>query len=113
MDWIPVNTFWQVMIDAANAMVTVPGEFGSFGHDYRGDTARFVRDGFGLPATTDEQTQRIDDTLRVLDTERVERLKRKPEDSAEQQWSERFAEAAFSAGVPLETRRTEGARWFR
>jgi len=25
-----------------NAMVTVPGEFGSFGHDYRSDTARFV-----------------------------------------------------------------------
>jgi hypothetical protein len=29
-------------VDAMNAMVTVPCEFGSFGHDYRADTARFV-----------------------------------------------------------------------
>ncbi len=55
MDWIPLVTLWQVAVDAANAMVTVPGEFRSFGHDYRGDTARFVRDAFGLPGTTDER----------------------------------------------------------
>ena len=30
------------MVDAMNAMVTVPGKFGSFGHDYRADMARMV-----------------------------------------------------------------------
>ena len=33
----PLITFWQTRVDAMNAMVTVPGEFGSFGHDYRAD----------------------------------------------------------------------------
>jgi len=113
MDWVPINTFLQVMIDAANAMVTVPGEFKSFGHDYRGDTARFVRDGFGLPGTTDEQTERIEAALRRLDVERIERIKRKPEDPEDPRWSAQIGETPFSAGVPLMTRRTEGARWFR
>ncbi|MFW2335975.1 alpha/beta-hydrolase family protein, partial [Ilumatobacter sp.] len=113
MDWVPINTFLQVMIDAANAMVTVPGEFKSFGHDDRGDTARFVRDGFGLPGTTDEQTERIEAALRRLDVERIERIKRKPEDPEDPRWSAQFGETPFSAGVPLMTRRSEGARWFR
>jgi len=113
MDWIPINTFWQVMIDAANAMVTVPGEFRSFGHDYRSDTARFVRDGFGLPGTTEEQTRSIEKALRVLDVERVERLERTPDDPEDPRWSAQFGESPFSGGIPLETQRTEGARWFR
>jgi len=113
MSWIPLNTFWQVMVDAANAMVTVPGEFGSFGHDYRGDTTRFVRDAFHLPSTTDEQADRIDDALRVLDVERKERLKMKWGDDTGEHWSGRFPESRFSGGVPLDTGRTSGPRWFR
>jgi uncharacterized membrane protein len=35
MHWRPLITFVQTAMDAANAMVSVPGEFGSFGHDYR------------------------------------------------------------------------------
>jgi uncharacterized membrane protein len=113
MSWLPVNTFWQVMVDAANAMVTVPGKFGSFGHDYRGDTAAFVRDAYHLPSTTDEQMERLEEALVILDLERRERLKMKWGDDIEQQWSDRFSEERFSGGVPLETGRTSGARWFR
>lgn len=112
MEWLPVNTFWQVMIDAANAMVTVPGEFGSFGHDYRGDTTRFVRDAFHLPPTTEQQTVAVDSALKILDIERKERMKMTASDDLGEQWSARFAESSFSAGVPLDTGRTKGARWF-
>ena len=50
-------------VDAANAMVTVPGQFGSFGHDYRGDTALMVRDGFQLPGATDEHFAAVEAKL--------------------------------------------------
>lgn len=113
MNWMPVNTFWQVMVDAANAMVTVPGKFGSFGHDYRGDTAAFVRDAYHLPNTTNEQMERLGEALLVLDLERRERLKMKWGEDTEQQRSDRFSEERFSGGVPLETGRTDGAHWFR
>ena len=113
MEWFPVNTFWQVMIDAVNAMVRVPGKFGSFGHDYRGDTTRIVRVLHHLPATTEEQTSRIEDALKTLDVGRKERLRTTAAEEAEDQWSARFAESGFSGGVPLVTGRTKGARWFK
>ena len=34
MGWAPLIAFWQTGVDAMNAEVTVPGEFGSFSHDY-------------------------------------------------------------------------------
>ncbi|MDX2382053.1 MAG: alpha/beta-hydrolase family protein, partial [Acidimicrobiia bacterium] len=113
MHWGPVNTFWQVMVDAANAMVTVPGNFGSFGHDYRGDTARFVRDAFHLPGTTDAQTACLEEALVALDLERRERLKMKWGDDVEAETSGRFAQERFSSGVPLDIGRTSGPRWFK
>jgi uncharacterized membrane protein len=113
MSWIPINTFWQVMIDAANAMVTVPGQFGSFGHDYRGDTAAFVRDAYHLPGTTDVQMDRLEEALVALDLERRERLKMEWGDDIGPQWSDRFPEERFGGGVPLDTGRTGGARWFK
>lgn len=113
MSWTPINTFWQVMIDAANAMVTVPGEFGSFGHDYRGDTAAFIRDAFHLPTTTDEQMERIGQALITLDLERRERLGMTWDEDIEEQLSGRFPEERFGGGVPLYTGRTGGARWFK
>ena len=70
MSWIPINTFWQVMIDAANAMVTVPGEFGSFGHDYRGDTAGSSATRSTCPRPPTSRADRIDDALGRLDLER-------------------------------------------
>ncbi len=75
MDWVPLITFVQIMIDAMNAMRTVPGKFHSFGHDYRGDTADFVRSAFHLPATSDEQNKAVHDTLVKLELNRGERIK--------------------------------------
>lgn len=114
MDWIPFVTFWQVAIDAANAMVTVPGEFRSFGHDYRADTARFVRDAFHLPVTDEERTQRIDDELRRRDLERHERLSAElADDAAPISPAARLAEEEFHAGVPMRVAEATGPRWFR
>jgi uncharacterized membrane protein len=60
MRWRPLVTFVQTAMDAANAMVSVPGEFGSFGHDYRADMVRFVRDAYALPAASDAQVAQIE-----------------------------------------------------
>ena len=57
-----------------NAMLLTPGEFASFGHDYRGDMAAFVRDAYGLPEATDEQLEQIEQVLRSLEFERCERI---------------------------------------
>ena len=54
-----VDRLVQTAMDAANAMVSVPGEFGSFDHDYRADMVRFVRDAYALPAASDAQMARI------------------------------------------------------
>jgi uncharacterized membrane protein len=74
MQWQPVLTLVQVIVDAMNAMRTVPGEFKSFGHDYRGDTTAFVSTGLGLPPATDEQLAAVEATLVRLELERGERL---------------------------------------
>lgn len=114
MDWIPFITFWQVAIDAANAMVTVPGEFRSFGHDYRADTARFVRDAFHFPKTDEEQTQRIEDALIERDLVRKARLSAEaPEDAEVLVPTGRHAEAPFHAGVPMTVPEPPRPRWFR
>jgi hypothetical protein len=75
MHWRPLITFIQTAMDAANAMVSVPGEFGSFGHDYRADMVRFVRDAYGLPPASEEQLARIEEILRSLELERAQRIK--------------------------------------
>lgn len=66
----PALTLVQVIVDAMNAMRTVPGEFKSFGHDYRGDTADFVRGAWHLPAVTPEQRDAVEATLVKLELER-------------------------------------------
>lgn len=75
MGWVPLITFVQIMIDAMNAMRVVPGQFKSFGHDYRADTANFVHAAYHLPDVTDEQKKAVGDTLRQLELERGERIK--------------------------------------
>ncbi len=84
MQWTPLLTFIQVAVDAMNAMKVIPGEFKSFGHDYRADTARFVQAAYGFPPVTEEQMERIHETLLQLELERGERIKRKlpPEGAA-------------------------------
>ena len=83
MEWTPLLTFVQVMVDAMNAMKVIPGEFKSFGHDYRGDTARFVHGAYGFDPVTEDQMVRVDETLKQLELERGERIKRAKEIAAE------------------------------
>ncbi len=111
MHWRPLITFIQTAMDAANAMVSVPGEFGSFGHDYRADMVRFVRDAYDLPTATEQQLSRIEQTLRSLELERAERIKAQEANAAPTPPMHRTSEDRFRAGVPLRTQRTRGARW--
>lgn len=75
MKWTPVITFTQVIVDAMNAMVVVPGEFKSFGHDYRADTADFVRAAYELPEMTEEQMAALHETLVARELDRGARIK--------------------------------------
>jgi uncharacterized membrane protein len=113
MHWRPLITFVQTAMDAANAMVSVPGEFGSFGHDYRADMVRFVGDAFQLPAATEAQLDRIEQTLRSLELERAQRIKAPHPQAAPPPPAHRTSDDSFRAGVPLRHRRTRGARWLR
>ncbi len=74
MIWIPLLTFIQVAVDAMNAMRVVPGEFKSFGHDYRGDTARFVHTAYRFDPVSEEQMLAVDAKLKQLELERGERI---------------------------------------
>jgi uncharacterized membrane protein len=114
MTWRPLVTFVQTAMDAANAMVSVPGKFGSFGHDYRADMVRFVQHAFQLPAATDAQLASIEATLQSLELERAERIKAQHPHAAPTPPAHKAAgDDAARAGVPLRTRRTRGARWVR
>lgn len=75
MTWTPIITFVQILVDAMNAMRTVPGQFKSFGHDYRADTADFVHAAYQLDSVTDAQKEAVLNTLRQLELERGERIK--------------------------------------
>jgi hypothetical protein len=111
MHWRPLITFVQTAMDAANAMVSVPGAFGSFGHDYRADMVHFVQDAYQLPPASEEQLTRIEQTLRSLELERAERIKAQHAQAAPTPPALRAGDGAARAGVPLRTRRTRGARW--
>jgi uncharacterized membrane protein len=111
MRWRPLITFVQTAMDAANAMVSVPGKFGSFGHDYRADMARFVQDAYQLPGASEQQLDRIEQTLRSLELERAERIKATHAKAAPPAPVHRTVDQDAPAGVPLRTRRTRGARW--
>jgi uncharacterized membrane protein len=113
MHWRPLITFVQTAMDAANAMVSVPGKFGSFGHDYRADMVRFVQDAYQLPAASQQQLDRIEQTLVALELDRAERIKAQHAQAAPPAPVHRDAGEDAPAGVPLRTRRTRGARWIR
>jgi len=113
MNWTPLVTFIQVAIDAANAMVTVPGHFGSFGHDYRGDMARFVLDGLDLPDATEDQIQAVEDALRSLEIERAERIKAEHIETAPPAPAQTHKGQRVVGGVPLYGTRTSGAQWVK
>jgi uncharacterized membrane protein len=110
MRWQPLGTFLQTGMDAMNAMLLTPGEFASFGHDYRADMAGFVRDAYGLPDATDEQLEQIEQVLRSLEFERYQRIK------AERPYAAPPAPADrdnLAGGVPLRSRRVPGPPWRR
>jgi uncharacterized membrane protein len=113
MAWTPIVTGIQVMIDAANAMVTVPGHFGSFGHDYRGDMARIVLNGLDLPSATEEQIVSVENALVELEIDRSERIKAAKEEQAPAPPSRVVKGERVAGGVPLAGDRTSGAQWLR
>ena len=102
MGWVPLVSFIQVVIDAMNAMRTVPGQFKSFGHDYRADTADFAHAAFRLPSITEDQREAVEQTLLRLEVERGERIKQSKEAAAKQE--------AAAKGVP---KRTGRRTWLR
>jgi uncharacterized membrane protein len=111
MRWLPLVTFVQTGMDAMNAMLRVPGEFTSFGHDYRADMAGFVGDAYHLPDATDPQLARIEQMLRSLELERAERIKAEHSDAAPPAPAQRSGGDSLRGGVPLRSPRTRGARW--
>jgi uncharacterized membrane protein len=113
MVWTPIVTGIQVMVDAANAMVTVPGHFGSFGHDYRADMARMVYLGLDLPASTEEQIVAVEEALIDLELGRSERIKAAKEEHATAPPSRVVKGQRVAGGVPLAGDRTAGAQWLR
>lgn len=74
MRWQPVITFIQVVADAMNAMVAVPGEYRSFGHDYRADTLDFVGAAYDLPPHSAGQAVAIEETLVRRELDRARRM---------------------------------------
>jgi uncharacterized membrane protein len=110
MRWQPLGTFIQTGMDAMNAMLLTPGEFASFGHDYRADMAAFVRDAYGLPEATDEQLERIEQVLRSLESERYQRIKAERPHTAPPAPADRDN---LAGGVPLRSRRAPGPPWLR
>jgi uncharacterized membrane protein len=113
MRWRPLLTFWQTAIDAGNAMVTVPGEFRSYGHDYRADMARVVRHAYALPTVDDDQLRRIEATLRRLELDRAARIDAGSREAAPPPPIHRVDDSGrrVAGGVPLRGRRTRGPRW--
>jgi uncharacterized membrane protein len=75
MRWQPILTFIQVLADAMNAMVTVPGEFKSFGHDYRADTLDFVAAAYDFAGISPEQANAVHETLIRRELDRAARIK--------------------------------------
>jgi hypothetical protein len=110
MRWQPLGTFIQTGMDAMNAMLLTPGQFASFGHDYRADMAAFVRDAYGLPEATDEQLEQIEQVLRSLEFERHERIKAEGAHTAPPAPAHR---TDLAGGVPLRSRRSAGPPWLR
>jgi hypothetical protein len=113
MEWSPIVTGIQVMIDAANAMVTVPGHFGSFGHDYRADMARMVYYGLDLPSATEDQIVAVEEALVDLEVGRSERIAAAKEEHAAAPPSRVVKGERVAGGIPLAGDRTAGAQWVR
>jgi uncharacterized membrane protein len=83
MRWQPIITFIQVLVDAMNAMVTIPGEYKSFGHDYRGDTVDFVAAAYPFPPIDADQAASVNQLLLDRELDRAVRIKAEEPDAIE------------------------------
>lgn len=113
MHWSPIVTALSVVLDAANAMVMVPGHFGSFGHDYRADMARFVLDGLDLPRATETQIEAVEKALRDLELERAERVHAEHIDAAPPAPAQQVEGKRVISGIPLYGKRTPRSQALR
>ena len=75
MEWSPITTFFQIAIDAGNAMRVIPGQFRSHGHDYRADMAYFVNAAYQFGADNKTLT-RINEHLAKVELARAQRPKK-------------------------------------
>ncbi len=72
MEWSPLFTFFQLAIDAGNAMRVIPGNFRSHGHDYRADMAFFVNEAYQFSASK-SVVKKVNDALVKLELKRFDR----------------------------------------
>jgi hypothetical protein len=96
-----MNVVWPVLVTGA----ATP--------DYRADMVRFVRDAYALPTADESQIARIEEILRSLELDRAQRIKAQAAHAATPPPASRAAGRDTAAGVPLRTRRTQGARWLQ
>ena len=75
MEWSPIITFFQIAIDAGNAMRVIPGQFRSHGHDYRADMAYFVNAAYQFGAGS-KTLIRINEHLAKVELARARRPKK-------------------------------------
>ena len=107
--WSPSS---RPAMDAMNAMLKVPGEFASFGHDYRADMAGVrATTPTACPSATDPQLAGIEQVLRTLELERAERIRAEHAHHAPPSPAQRSGGDPARGGVPLRSPRTRGARW--
>ena len=74
MRWMPITTFFQVLVDMKNSANVVPGVFAATGHDYRADLLPFFRAVLGIKVT-DDQMQRLAAWLEQREVVRSEWVK--------------------------------------
>jgi len=74
MEWSPLFTFFQLAIDAGNAMRVIPGEFRSHGHDYRADMSFFVNETYQFGASK-TLVRKVNDYLVKLELQRFKAAK--------------------------------------
>jgi hypothetical protein len=76
MRWRPLVTFVQLLVDMKNAQI--PGAYRRYGHDYRPDLARFIREVFDLPCS-DEQLARVEEALEAREALRQRLFSKGPD----------------------------------
>jgi uncharacterized membrane protein len=73
MEWKPLITWAQVLVDTMFATNVKPGDFQSKGHDYRADLGGTVTAAYALPADADTAA-RLEVYLRAAEVERAQRI---------------------------------------